>query len=71
MLHFSAVHMTIGFAKNSVIVSREADLSAALTVRILNGSLAPGLWTIVEFRTSDVPSSAVCKYSEFTVYMKL
>ena len=53
--------MTIGFAQNPVIDSREADLSATLTVRILNGSLAPGALAIVEFRTSDVPSSAVCK----------
>ena len=60
-----AVVAVIGFVRNMVVVN-ETDLSAALTVRVCSGELAPDTWAEVEFTTSDMPSAdtsaAVCKY---------
>ena len=66
-----AVVAVIGFVRNMVVVN-ESDLSAALTVRVCSGELAPDTWAEVEFTTSDMPSAdtsaAVCKYTVKLMY---
>ena len=47
-----------------MVVVNKTDMSVTLTVRILNGTLAPGVWVEMKFTTSDMPSSntsAMCK----------